>query len=132
MRQDNKILISAVLILGVALVAFNFGGVSGKAAKFGCQDITVTVTDSSLSNIDLMVHIPSERGTNYNGIGDDQVIIRNDAGYKKADVRIPKSLKNANSGDTVKFRVSKLSSVPSGWACIESKCSGEEVCDRFP
>ena len=43
MHPDNKILISAVLILGIALVSFNIGGFTGQISKKDCTPLGVVV-----------------------------------------------------------------------------------------
>jgi len=138
MRQDNKIIVSAVLILGLSLLSFNFGGVSGQAsyANVECSPIDVRVVGSSSSKIDLSVYIPPEKyaGVSYNGFGDNnEVIVRDEFGSKRADVRIPKSVLNTEAGETARFSISKPRNLERGFACIENKCPRQkDSCDSFP
>jgi len=54
MDKDNKVLLAAVLIILVALVAFNFGDITGKAVKDDGTVIAVSPTTVKFGEYDTM------------------------------------------------------------------------------
>ena len=95
MHQDNKILISAVLILGVALVAFNFGGLSGRASYSDITDCQPLEISASIQGNKLTVTLTESegglRGTDYNGLeAPYKVDLRRDNGAKFRQQNIPR------------------------------------------
>ena len=128
MHQDNKILISAILILGIALFSFNFGGLTGRvgAGNVDCQPISVSATKSDVW-VNMRIDIPSNApSTSYNGIEDQEVIVRRNSGEKIADQRIPKEVLSDNP---MIFRFK--SPIDSGFAGVRDRCTDTEIKDKF-
>ena len=73
MERDNKILISAVLIIGIALFASFSDNISGKAIKRECSLSTAIVSPAIIHpgdtfRIDFSSSSESNAGADYNGI----------------------------------------------------------------
>ena len=133
MHQDNKVLITAVIILGIGLISFNFGTISGKvgAGNVECQPISVQAEKNG-PYINMRIYIPPNRaGTNYNGIDPQHQDIRisGPSGEKIADSRIPKEA--LYSGETpMKFKIRALD-ISTGNAAAFDKCKKIWIGDNF-
>lgn len=73
MHHDNKILISAILILGIALVSLNLFGISGNiGTNVQCEKSWATVSPTvgkAGDNFNIQFYSsPDKAGVNYNGI----------------------------------------------------------------
>jgi len=130
MHQDNKILISAILILGVAMLSFSFGGLSGRvsAGNVACKSVSVQAVKEGVW-INMRIDIPPNApGTSYNGVKDSEVIIRRSSGEKVADVRIPKDVFYSGNNPMI-FRIN--TPIESGWAGVRDMCTNNEIRDSF-
>ena len=129
MHPDNKILISAVLILGIALVSFNIGGFSGMASKIRCHgDIVIKAEKNSIGFIETEIWIPEEEiaGVDYCDISyKRQVEVRRLSGAKVSDPQIPKDQLGLNY-----MKFSFRAPIPEGSVCVEDK-DGRRTCDNF-
>ena len=93
MHPDNKILISAVLILGIALVSFNIGGFTGQISKKDCTPLGVVVRQTGpwLEAVVTMEKNPSGLLINGLKLGYDMELYKED-GLRTGDANIGRSL----------------------------------------
>ena len=131
MHPDNKILISAILILGIALVSFNISGLSGQVSKEDCTPIGIEVRqiDPWLEATVTMDKNP--QGLLINGIPPgSQMITYKETGGRIGDVKVNRdaikeldktgetTIKTYNNDEKIQC-VSLYDRCLSGWTPLE-------------
>ena len=131
MHPDNKILISAILILGIALVSFNIGGLSGKVSKEDCTPIDIEVMQTGPWLEATVTMVKNPQGLLINGIPPGrQMVTYKETGGRIGDVKVNRdaikeldktgetTIKTYNNDEKIQC-VSLYDRCLSGWTPLE-------------
>lgn len=127
MQYENKILISAILVIGVALVSFNVvnTNISGRvsAGNVDCDSISVSAEKNGVW-VDVAILNPADSpGTDYNGPGEQWVYYYDDGRRREGRQSIP----SGNLDDPVISVSIRDLNNNYEWVSVRDKCTEERV-----